>query len=117
MPYKYQGFGAGPTTPRVRMEIYGAVLAAVVIYVLVAIVLLKVVPAHAATFKCKGFTFIYAELECEQPTPPATAGALFCQIYSPVRWSPSDTRGTKEQVDSLNRVWKRLCAQTKAGSK
>ena len=30
-------------------------------------------------------------------------------LGNPVRWSSRDTRGTKEQVDILNRQWKRLC--------
>lgn len=68
-------------------------------------------PVNAATFKCRGFSFLYTEIECEQPTPPATAGAMFCRVYTPVRWAAADTRGTKEQVDSLNRIWKRLCAK------
>ncbi len=46
-----------------------------------------------------------------QAAPPAVAGATFCEIYAPVLWSKHDTRATKEQVDQLNRVWKRLCRQ------
>lgn len=56
--------------------------------------------------------FFWAAGECSS-TPPATAGATFCQVYKPVRWSKDDTRGTKEQVDVLNRQWKRLCAGRK----
>ncbi len=41
--------------------------------------------------------------------PSAANGATFCQIYQPVYIAPTDTRKTKEQVDSLNRVWKELC--------
>ena len=43
----------------------------------------------------------------------ASNGATFCQIYQPVYWSKTDTRRTKEQVDSLNRVWKELCKSKK----
>lgn len=42
---------------------------------------------------------------------PAADAARFCAIYSPVRWSSKDTRGTKEQVDILNRQWKKICAK------
>lgn len=56
---------------------------------------------------CTGFAFFLVHLTCQQPA--ATAGASFCQTYSPVRWHASDTRGTKEQVDKLNRAFKRIC--------
>ncbi len=45
----------------------------------------------------------------------ATAGATFCQVYSPIYWAgdkagkPGDTRKTKEQIDSMNRLWVDLC--------
>lgn len=56
---------------------------------------------------CTGFALVFVYLSCQQPA--ATAGALFCQTYRPVLWHSADTRGTKEQVDKLNRVYKRLC--------
>jgi len=40
---------------------------------------------------------------------PAIDAARFCAVYEPVRWSSRDTRGTKEQVDVLNRKFKALC--------
>lgn len=50
---------------------------------------------------------------CPQEAPPAPQ-STFCAIYQPVRWSAKDTRGTKEQVDVLNRQWKALCADRAA---
>jgi hypothetical protein len=59
---------------------------------------------------CTGFAFIVAILTCEQPAPPpTTAGAKFCDVYKPIYWHKNDTRGTKEQVDTTNRIWKKLC--------
>jgi hypothetical protein len=66
-------------------------------------------PAEAATITCRGFAFFYAELQCDMPLPPASAGATFCQVARPITWSAQDSRQTKEQVDRHNRVWKRLC--------
>lgn len=45
---------------------------------------------------------------CQLQQQPATD--TFCQTYMPVYWSAADTRKTKEQVDTNNRKWKRLCA-------
>ena len=58
---------------------------------------------------CIGFGLIFVMLECTSAQVPATAGAKFCDIYKPITWSKADTRLTKEQVDSNNRVWKKLC--------
>lgn len=64
---------------------------------------------------CFGFLIVFS---CQQPAPPpATAGATFCQTYQPVYWSSSDTRKTKEQVDTNNRVWKQLCGNSGNGKK
>lgn len=54
---------------------------------------------------CVGLLVTY----CFVAQPTATTGATFCQVYKPTYWSANDTRKTKEQVDSLNRTWKRLC--------
>lgn len=53
---------------------------------------------------------------CPEPkrADVASQGATFCQIYQPIQWSAKDTRGTKEQVDSNNRVWKELCKKNAA---
>lgn len=48
-------------------------------------------------------------MKCTLAVPAASEGATFCQTYRPVQWSSSDTRRTKEQVDGLNRVYKRIC--------
>lgn len=70
------------------------------------------IPANAATFKCRGFAFGYAEMTCET-TEPAIKAASFCDVMNrqggPVMWSRSDTRGTKERADTINAVGKRLC--------
>jgi hypothetical protein len=63
---------------------------------------------------CTGIAFIFVYITCQQPSPPpTTAGATFCTVYKPIYWSKTDTRETKEQVDSNNRVWKRLCSTPK----
>lgn len=41
----------------------------------------------------------------------ASEGATFCQVYQPIRWSPKDSRLTKEQVDTMNRIWVQLCSK------
>lgn len=59
---------------------------------------------------CFGILAMYCV--AAQPAP-ITQGATFCQVYKPIYWSPADTRKTKEQTDSLNRQWKRLCQKKK----
>ncbi len=49
----------------------------------------------------------------QDPTMSAADGATFCQIFQPIRWSPTDTRATKEQADTMNRIWVKLCAKKK----
>ena len=39
----------------------------------------------------------------------ATATADPCVAFRPIYWGKGDTRATLDQVDSHNRVWKRLC--------
>lgn len=47
---------------------------------------------------------------CAQPAaPPATAGAMFCQVAKPHHWHAQDTRRTKEQADIHNRKGRKLC--------
>lgn len=63
---------------------------------------------------CIGLGLILVMVECTQPSLPAvTAGAKFCDVYKPVYWSKDDTRQTKEQTDSNNRVWKEICGKKK----
>lgn len=33
----------------------------------------------------------------------------YCKIAKPIYWHKTDTRYTKEQVDTHNRQWKALC--------
>lgn len=42
--------------------------------------------------------------------PASTSTADPCIAFRPLYWSGKDTRATKDQADSHNRVWKRLCA-------
>jgi hypothetical protein len=42
----------------------------------------------------------------EAPAPIST----YCQIAKPMYFSKDDTRKSKEQMDTHNRVWKKLCA-------
>jgi hypothetical protein len=44
-------------------------------------------------------------------TAPKVSVLSFCYTYQPVYWDASDTRKTKEQVDTNNRVWKKLCSK------
>lgn len=60
-------------------------------------------------FWCFGILAMY----CQAVHTPATQGATFCQIAAPIYWSVGDSRKTKEQVDSHNRKWKRLCQKKK----
>lgn len=50
-------------------------------------------------------------LFCLQLSPPsaATVGATFCQTARPIYWSAGDTRATKEQADTHNRIGRKLC--------
>lgn len=69
-------------------------------------------PANAATFKCRGFAFGYAELTCET-AEPARSVAGFCDVMNrqggPVMWSRNDTDETKNRADTINAVGRRLC--------
>ena len=58
---------------------------------------------------CFGLLAMY----CVTVHTPATTGATFCQVSAPIYWSVGDSRKTKEQVDSHNRKWKRLCKTKK----
>ena len=53
---------------------------------------------------CLGFLVFF---QCQLPERAATDS--FCSIYKPIHMSRHDTRKTKEQVDTPNRVWKRVC--------
>lgn len=48
---------------------------------------------------------------CATPgaVPPAPTGAAFCTVATPLYWSPKDTRKTKEQIDTHNRIGVKLC--------
>ena len=54
---------------------------------------------------CFGFLIIFS---CSAPTA-AVPHASFCDIAKPIQWAAADTRKTKEQADSHNRVGKQLC--------
>lgn len=63
---------------------------------------------------CDGPVFLFwAHLTCSDVAPPTTAGARFCAVARPIFWSADDSRQTKEQIDSHNRAWKRLCGGKK----
>lgn len=49
---------------------------------------------------------------CQPPAAPPVVDT-YCQNFKPIRWSPADTRKTKEDVDTENRKWKRLCSTPK----
>lgn len=53
---------------------------------------------------CFGVIVMYCQLQ-GAPVPTDT----FCQLYQPVYWSATDSRKTKEQIDTNNRKYKRLC--------
>ena len=54
---------------------------------------------------CIGFGIMF----CQFQGAPKPATDSYCQLSKPIYWSASDTRQTKEQVDTHNRVWKGLC--------
>ncbi len=78
----------------------------------VAALALASLPAGAATFKCHGFAFGYAELTCET-VDPARSVAGFCDVMNriggPVMWSRDDTRKSKVRADLINAAGRRLC--------
>lgn len=55
---------------------------------------------------CVGILLMF----CQSPDP-APVVDTFCLKYRPVRLSHADTRGTKEQADINNRVWKSSCGK------
>lgn len=56
---------------------------------------------------CTGFAFLIVSMTCKPVnTPPADT---FCKITRPIQWHASDSRKTKEQADTHNRKYKRLC--------
>ncbi len=54
---------------------------------------------------CFGILVMYCQLN-NAPIAPASD---YCRIARPITWAAADTRRTKEQVDSHNRVWAKLC--------
>lgn len=50
---------------------------------------------------------------CVVKPAPAAPASDYCQIAKPIYWHKADTRRTKEQVDSQNRVWKAICGGRK----
>lgn len=59
----------------------------------------------SAVTTCVGFLFFF---QCEAPATPPPIDT-YCQNTRYIRWDTSDTRQTKEQVDTHNRVRKALC--------
>jgi hypothetical protein len=45
---------------------------------------------------------------CQPPAPPPVVDD-YCETYKPIYWAAADTRKTKEQVDTENRKFKKLC--------
>lgn len=80
--------------------------------ILAAALVLAALPSSAATFRCKGFAFIGADFTCET-SEPAVKAASFCDVMNrqggPIMWSRNDTSETKNRVDLVNAVGKRLC--------
>lgn len=56
---------------------------------------------------CTGFAFLFVSMTCTPTAAPPSD--TFCKIAKPIYWHANDTRGTKKQVDTLNRVYKRVC--------
>ena len=54
---------------------------------------------------CVGFLIVFSCQAIEAPQ----ASLSFCGGVRPIFWSKNDTRRTKEQVDVLNRKWKKFC--------
>lgn len=59
---------------------------------------------------CFGLLIMFCE-PARDPAPPPPS--TYCQIAKPIYWDPADTRKTKEQIDTENRKWKRLCSPPK----
>lgn len=60
------------------------------------------------TATCIGFLVYFI---CETPQSPPDD--TYCQIARPIFWSARDTRPTKLEIDTHNRVWKQLCVDLK----
>ena len=58
---------------------------------------------------CIGLGIMFCQVQ-EAPKPVSDS---YCEISKPIYWSASDTRQTKEQVDTHNRIWKSLCQKDK----
>lgn len=50
---------------------------------------------------------------CQPPAPPPVVDT-YCQIAKPIYWDKTDTRLTKEAVDTHNKTWKKLCTPKRA---
>lgn len=46
---------------------------------------------------------------CELQGKPAPATDSYCALTRPIYFKSTDDRFTKEQADSHNRKWKRIC--------
>jgi len=46
---------------------------------------------------------------CEPVQGAALDAASFCRTAQPIYWVSADSRATKEQIDTHNRIGKRLC--------
>lgn len=57
---------------------------------------------------CFGILIMVCELTAKPPPPPPDT---YCQIARPIYWSAADTRKTKEQIDTENRKYKKLCSK------
>lgn len=53
---------------------------------------------------CFGLLIMFCQ---PQAAPPQSDS--YCQIAKPIYWSAADTRRTKEQIDTENRKFKKLC--------
>lgn len=45
---------------------------------------------------------------CQPQAAPPVADT-YCQIAKPIYWDAADSRKTKEQIDTENRKYKKLC--------
>jgi hypothetical protein len=53
---------------------------------------------------CFGLFIMFCQ---PQAAPPVVD--TYCKNMRPIYWSAADTRATKEQIDTENRKYKRLC--------
>lgn len=80
---------------------------------LAAIMLCAATASPAETVRCRGWSLIFTDVQCELPKQPAVKAASFCDVMNaqggPFEWASGDTEETKDRADLINAAGKKLC--------